>query len=951
MASGKSSGARRLAQSVNAGLDAEVPPEVQGYGDANAAPANDGDAEGQPGFMLEDLCRWDGNLAELFHDSEDGKKKLQEIGSTVIREYRLDKAARKDWEESAKSALEAAGQKKGEEKAYPFKKAANVKYPLLTTAAIQFAARAYPNIVRGDEVVAVKVNGDDADSVKAERSDRVASWSNDQLIYQCPEWEIGTDQLLHQLPITGAGFRKVYWDTSLNRPRFDYAPALKVIIPIDAPSLELSPRVTQELDAIYPHDYESKVANGVWLKCAIRNDTQDTQKPIKFIEQCRYIDMDEDGLSEPYIVVVHEDTSEVVRIDPAFDLEDIKRAQADPQDPNAQPGRIIAIDRLLPWVEYTFLPDPEGGAYGIGFGKLLEAISETVNTLLNQMIDAGHLANTNTGFIGAGFKTRGGTITLEPNAFKMLEGVQDVSAAIQRLQFPGPNAVSFQLVDMLLGAAKDITAIKDVLAGDMPGGQHVAEGTVMALIEQGLQVFTSIYKRIYRSMRKEFELQCKLNARYLDPAEYQKFLDQRPKPVQAQNAPPAPPMDPRLGIGGNNGPPMLPEDMGPAPAISAPTDSGMPAPMDATGGLQQQMPQAQPMPGAGGPQAPTGPQGPGAPGMIPMPPQMAPMADPARDFDLSDLDIRPVADPTAITDMQRMAKAQFKLGFLNDPAINRIAVLKSVWRDARITNPEQYIVENNPVQAQVQQIDIAQKQADVDDTKADTQLKLAQAAEIGGKMQAASQSGATENDIKQRQLSQRDRELDQADQQHALDAQRHALERYHADIEAANKEVELMMEAANQQHSRTVDHANLDIARQNVQVSREAARAKMANGAGNGSNGGAVVHLDAKAEVSKAAESVGKMAAANNEAMAKALDHVARALEKMAKGDDANAEAFNKLARSIDKSNKIAMAPTELERGPDGRAKRSPVRQLIAAIPTSPMKSPTAMATLREAKR
>ena len=886
---GSSSGARRLAQSVRHGLEAEIPPEMAGYAQGGMASA---EAETVGSFMLEQLVQWDGNLAELFQDSETGKRKLAEIGSTVLREFKLDDSARADWKESAENALSSAGQKKGEKKTYPFDGAANVKYPLLTSAAIQFAARAYPNIVRGDEVVAVKINGDDTDSAKSERSERVSAFCNDQIIYQCPEWETGTDALLHQLPITGAGFRKIYWDTSLKRPRFDYAPALKVVIPIDAPSLELAPRVTHILDAIYPHDYESRIASGTWLKCEIQSNTEDTQKPIQFLEQCRYIDMDEDGLSEPYIVVVHKDSGAVVRIDPAFDVEDIKR---NPPNEDGSPGKIYCINRLLPWVDYCFLPDPEGGAYGIGFGKLLEAISETINTLLNQMIDAGHWQNTNTGFIGAGFKTRGGTISLEPNVFKMLDGVQNVREAMQRLEFPGPSNVSFQLVEMLLGAAQDITAIKDVLAGDMPGGQHVAEGTVMALIEQGLQVFTSIYKRIYRSMRKEFELQCRLNQRYLAPEDYQKFLDTRPKPQPAQNAPQgAPPMDPRLQIGGNNGPPMGPEDMGgPMPAMPP---GGAPPMMGGEG--------AMPMDGAMGAPAPQGgppmPQpGQGAVVPFPGPMQAQPAPTPETDFDLSDLDIRPVADPTAITDMQRMAKAQFKMSFINDPAINRIEVIKSVWRDARIANPEQYIVEQNPAAAKAQELDFADKEAGVNQKNADADLKKAQAAEIMGQ---APPKPEVSDPFKQRELDLREREL----------SERRAMEDYQADIAAADREVQMLMEEANRARDDEHRRELTALEREKIAVAQSKADAVRSKSESKAS----APAKDAQSEIAQIATSIQQMSLQSQE---KITDAIGKMLTGVSDSNSQIAAGLKAMAASIEQSNKIALAPTELVKGADGK--------------------------------
>ena len=899
MARGNSgaSGARRLAQSVRHGMDAETPDELAAYPEYGDNPNEDEEAE-HGGFMLEEFCRWDGNIAELFTESEEGKRKLQEIGQLVLREYKLDESARQEWKKSAERALETAGQKKGEKKTYPFNNAADVRFPLLTTASIQFASRAYPNIVRGDEVVQVKINGEDVDSAKADRSDRVASFCNDQIIYQCPEWESGTDQLLHQLPITGAGFRKVYWDSKLRRPRFDYAPALKVVIPIDAPSIEMAPRVTHVLDSIYPYDYEARVASGQWLTCETKSDTSDTQKPIIFLEQCRYIDLDEDGLSEPYIVTVHESSGAVVRIDPAFDESDIKR---EPMGEDGAPGKIRAVTRLLPWVDYCFLPDPQGGAYGIGFGKLLEEISDTINTLLNQMIDAGHWSNTNTGFIGAGLKVRGGTISLEPNVFKMLDGVQNVQQAIQRLEFPGPSAVSFNLVDMLLGAAKDITAIKDVLAGDMPGGQHVAEGTVMALIEQSLQVFTSIYKRIYRSMRREFELQCRLNQRYLDPADYQKFLDARPKPAPQQPemqgaAPPA-------GIGHNGGPPMGPMDMAPPGAPPIPMDGDiMPAIPVEQAAQMQQGPMPMPQPGQGGAVVPFPVQQPQA---------MQPPPDPQIDFNMEDLDIRPIADPSALTDMQRMAKAQFKMGFLNDPAANRLAILKSVFRDARIPHPEEFLVEKNPVMEKMAELETALKEATVAKTNAEAQLAQANAQKIGGEGQNAEHERA----LRSRELDQKDRELEQKDAELRVKHNQEALEAFRADMEDADREVRLVMEAARERREETKEEREAR-ERQADRDTQLIIAAQRASGKVTARESSSQQSGAQQAELSKVLEGIQKMSAESQERIAASIGKM---LDGMADSNSQIAGGLKAMAESIERSNKIALAPTELVKGSDGK--------------------------------
>src|SRR5579864_1676161 len=89
-----------------------------------------------------------------------GDELLGEIGQAVLREYDIDDNSRSDWKEKSKKAMDLAMQV-AETKNYPWPKASAVIYPLMTNAAIQFAARAYPAIVSGKEVVKGVVVGPD----------------------------------------------------------------------------------------------------------------------------------------------------------------------------------------------------------------------------------------------------------------------------------------------------------------------------------------------------------------------------------------------------------------------------------------------------------------------------------------------------------------------------------------------------------------------------------------------------------------------------------------------------------------------------------------------------------------------------------------------------------------------------------------------------------------------
>jgi chaperonin GroES len=78
------------------------------------------------------------------------------------------------------------------------------------------------------------------------------------------------------------------------------------------------------------------------------------------------------------------------------------------------------------------------------------------------------------------------------------------------------------LLGTLAQAGKELASVAEIFTGKMPG-QNTPASTTMATIEQGLKVFTSIYKRIYRSMQQEFMQLYELNQLYM-PTETVRFV-------------------------------------------------------------------------------------------------------------------------------------------------------------------------------------------------------------------------------------------------------------------------------------------------------------------------------------------------------------------------------------------------------------------------------------------
>ncbi len=475
----------------------------------------DGAAEAAPVSIVEnlaDIAEYDGNLLDLLNEEA-----RTTLGGEAVEEYDHDKASRSEWEKDIERAVKAAKQD-SEQKNYPFEKASNVKFPILTSAAIQFGSRAYGAMTRGDQPVVTKVLGTDEDGSKTAKAQRLTKFNNHLLMYKMDEWDSGTDQMLHTIPVTGSAFRKVYWSPQLGRCVADYAKSQDVVVNNNSPNFQRAPRQTQPVD-YYPYEIDALIASGRWAQHDYeRNKENDKQGAVAYLEQLRYIDLDGDGLQEPYIVTVEKESKRPVRIDPAFYKNSLMISEA---------GGLETILRESPWIDYKFLPDIDGSVYGMGFGKLLESLGSAINSAINQIIDAGTRQNTGGGFIDATLRlkgARGGTMRMNPGEYKFVKaGAAGLQNGIHTLQFPGPSPVQFSLVDFLLGAAQDITAVKDVLTGDAPSGQAFA--ATQALIEQGLQVFSTIYTRVYRSARRELRLITRLNGEYMNPQAYLEFHD------------------------------------------------------------------------------------------------------------------------------------------------------------------------------------------------------------------------------------------------------------------------------------------------------------------------------------------------------------------------------------------------------------------------------------------
>lgn len=460
------------------------------------------------------------NIAEHLSD-----EKLTSIGSDAAKGFDQDDQSRADWAKQLDKWMALAKQTI-EPKSFPWPAASNVKYPLLSTAAMQFAARAYPSLIPSDgNVVKARVIGKDPTGEKQIKAERVSIYMSYQLLNEMVGWEESMDKLLIMLPIVGTVFKKTYWD-SLNQ-----VTTSELVLPKDlvvnywTKSLKEAERVSQIIE-MSPRKLKerqnAKLYRDIDLGSAPIPITskdapqQDETTPYTIIEQHTFIDLDEDGYPEPYIVTFHKESKKVLRITARFDADSVEFGDE---------GQLVKINPIEYYTKFGFIPNPDGGFYDIGFGILLGPLNESVNTLINQLVDAGTLNNMQGGFIGKGLRLKMGDAKFTPGEWKPVNGTgDDLKKQIVPLPTKEPSNVLFQLMGSLITSGKELASVAEIFVGKMPG-QNTPATTTMASIEQGMKVFTAVYKRLYRSLQEEFKKLYRLNHQYLNQDEYVEVLD------------------------------------------------------------------------------------------------------------------------------------------------------------------------------------------------------------------------------------------------------------------------------------------------------------------------------------------------------------------------------------------------------------------------------------------
>ena len=454
---------------------------------------------------------FDSNLAEFLDDSA-----LQSLASELVDLVDADINSRKDWVDAFVKGLEVLGMKY-EERTEPWSGACGVYSTLLTEAAIRFQAEMITETFPAQGPVKTQIVGA-IDKLKEEAAERVRDDMNFKLTEEMIEYRSEHERMLYSLGLTGAAFKKVYFDPALDRQTAIFLPAEDVIIPYGASNIYNAERVTHVMRKTKNEVKKLQVAGfyrDVDLGDPVRIFTDVEKKKAEeqgysLTDDERYqllelhVDYDlpgyedKDGIALPYVITIERGTNTVLSIRRNWN-----------EDDNLNQKR-------QHFVQYTYIPG--FGAYGLGLIHLIGGYARAGTSLIRQLVDAGSLSNLPGGLKSRGLRIKGDDTPIAPGEFRDVDVPSGtVRDNIMPLPYKEPSQTLLALLNQITEEGRRLGAISDMKISDMSAQAPV--GTTLALLERTLKTMSAVQARVHASLRMEFKL-LKAIIRDFAPTEY-----------------------------------------------------------------------------------------------------------------------------------------------------------------------------------------------------------------------------------------------------------------------------------------------------------------------------------------------------------------------------------------------------------------------------------------------
>ena len=456
------------------------------------------------------------NIADFLEDDILGR-----LSNDLMGNYQDYKMSRKDWEKSYTEGLDLLGFKYND-RTEPFKGASGATHPVLAEAVTQFQALAYKELLPADGPVRTQVMGVSTPE-KIQQSQRVEDYMNYEVMNNMIDYEPDFDQLLFYLPLAGSAFKKIYYDEVEGKAVSKFVPADDLVVPYTATSLDDAESIIHMV-RMSENDLRKQQVGGFYrdidLTPGSQNESEAEKKERELAGETKtkdanvftllefhteldlegFEDVDPEGeptgIKVPYVVTIEESSREILSIRRNYEIGDVKKK------------------KIQYFVHFKFLPGL--GFYGFGLIHMIGGLSRTATSALRQLLDAGTLSNLPAGFKMRGIRIRDDAQGIQPGEFRDVDAPGgNLRDAFMPLPFKEPSATLLNLMGVVVQAGQRFASIADLQVGD--GNQGAAVGTTVALLERGSRVMSSIHKRLYSSLKQEFNLLARVFKLYLPP--------------------------------------------------------------------------------------------------------------------------------------------------------------------------------------------------------------------------------------------------------------------------------------------------------------------------------------------------------------------------------------------------------------------------------------------------
>jgi hypothetical protein len=452
---------------------------------------------------------------------------LQAIALGLVEDVKRDQSDREERDQQYEEGIRRTGLGNDAPGGAQFSGASRVVHPMLTEACVDFAARAmkelFPSTGQDGGPVKAQIIGKPTKE-KVEKANRKARHLNWQVTKQMKGFRSELEQLLSQVPLAGAQYLKLVWDRRLKRPKPLFVPLDDVFLPYSATSFRTAERKTHR-QVITDLEFTRRVATGMYRDIVVPASLSDDQSaPAQAndkIEGKSASSMNEDGLRQiyeiycdieveadkeaggeiaPYVISIDSQTNAVLSLYRNWDPRDDLREE-------------------LAWmVEFPFVP--WRGAYPIGITHMIGGLSGATTGALRALLDSAFLQNNPAGVKLKGGSIGGQNVSVQPGQTAEIQGTPnatDIRQTYMPLPYQGPSPVLFELMGFLVNAGKGVVQTTFEKLADQPANQPV--GTTVALIEQGMVVFSEIHARLHHAMGETLSILHRLNQTYLEDDE------------------------------------------------------------------------------------------------------------------------------------------------------------------------------------------------------------------------------------------------------------------------------------------------------------------------------------------------------------------------------------------------------------------------------------------------